>query len=437
MWEDVRVRDGPVDRATGPGARGAAGLLAQRPRERQGEAGSGHAARAARRRAGALRVRGLARGSATGLANVYLAVSRNHGKHFHKPVRVSDNARRRGRRDVPDRGGARRRGVRRLAGAGGRAQRRARPRDARPLRREGPQARRRRARGRRRRGRQVARPGDLRRLDARCWPGSTSATAARRACRSSTSTRPAAPTAAASRANVRVDAGAPVPLAAHLDNKWSPTIAAAGGKVLRRLGGLPPLQLGHLLRALRRWRAHVRRRTCRSTTSPGSSGSTSGRRWRSTRSAACTRPGPTCARASRTRTSSTRAATTAGRRFSPNRQLDDSRPGFDPDRDTPTNQWHPSLAVGGRHAVRGVAGQPARQQRRVLHAAARTAARPSPPSERVDDTGAGHSEQSRPHMAWADGRCHVVWEDNRSGNPDVFTARRPCLFPAKSKKSKR
>jgi hypothetical protein len=57
-------------------------------------------------------------------------------------------------------------------------------------------------------------------------------------------------------------------------------------------------------------------------------------------------------------------------------------------------------------------------------------------SERVDDTGAGRSEQSRPHMAWADGLCQVVWEDDRSGNTDVFSARRPCAAPGSPKKQK-
>src|SRR6185436_14989881 len=36
-----------------------------------------------------------------------------------------------------------------------------------------------------------------------------------------------------------------------------------------------------------------------------------------------------------------------GTTFSENVQLDDSKAGFDPDTDTPSNQWHPSLAVDG------------------------------------------------------------------------------------------
>jgi hypothetical protein len=37
-------------------------------------------------------------------------------------------------------------------------------------------------------------------------------------------------------------------------------------------------------------------------------------------------------------------------------------------------------------------------------------------------------------MAWAEGRCHVVWEDNRAGNADVFAASRPCAAPGNQKK---
>jgi hypothetical protein len=48
------------------------------------------------------------------------------------------------------------------------------------------------------------------------------------------------------------------------------------------------------------------------------------------------------------------------------------------------------------------------------------------PAERVDDTGTGHSEQSRPSMAWSDDRCYVAWEDNRRGTGNVFVARRYC-----------
>jgi hypothetical protein len=52
------------------------------------------------------------------------------------------------------------------------------------------------------------------------------------------------------------------------------------------------------------------------------------------------------------------------------------------------------------------------------------------PAERVDDTGTGGSEQSRPDLALV-GRgsrrtCMVVWEDDRDGTSDIYSARRPC-----------
>jgi hypothetical protein len=51
---------------------------------------------------------------------------------------------------------------------------------------------------------------------------------------------------------------------------------------------------------------------------------------------------------------------------------------------------------------------------------------PFAPAKRVDDTGAGQSEQSRPTMAWSEGWCYVAWEDNRGGTSDVFVGRRGC-----------
>ena len=166
-------------------------------------------------------------------------------------------------------------------------------------------------------------------------------------------------------ANVRVDAGAPVPLAAHLDNKWSPAIAAAGGKVyvawadFRRYNwdiffarsddGGRTFGRERAGRRLPRLRAGRRAPLAR------------GRpRW-----AACMPPGPTCAHASRTRTSSTRAATTVGR----------------PSRPTASS---------------------------TTHAAASTrTATPPPTSGTRASRGAGDT-------------LFAAWQDNRLGNNDVF-----------------
>ena len=55
------------------------------------------------------------------------------------------------------------------------------------------------------------------------------------------------------------------------------------------------------------------------------------------------------------------------------------------------------------------------------------------PSERVDDTGTGSSEQSRPRLAIArrgpQRVCYVVWEDDRNGTSDIYLARRDCGSP--------
>jgi hypothetical protein len=118
-----------------------------------------------------------------------------------------------------------------------------------------------------------------------------------------------------------------------------------------------------------------------------------------------------------------------GARFSTARQVDDSRVGFDPDRDTPSNQWHPALAVAGRRLF--VAWQDNRLGNNdVFFSSSADGGERFAPAERVDDTGAGTSEQTRPHLAVTGQgrarRCYVVWEDTRDGGSDVYLGRRGC-----------
>jgi hypothetical protein len=118
-----------------------------------------------------------------------------------------------------------------------------------------------------------------------------------------------------------------------------------------------------------------------------------------------------------------------GASFTPSRQLDDSKVGFDPDTDTPTNQWHPALAVDGRRLF--VAWQDNRLGNNdVFFTTSTDGGATFARSERVDDTGAGGSEQTRPSLAvtghGAKRRCYVVWEDDRNGTSDVYLARRSC-----------
>jgi hypothetical protein len=233
--------------------------------------------------------------------------------------------------------------------------------------------------------------------------------------------------------NVRVDAGAPVALSAHLDNKWSPTIAASDGKVYVAWADFRRYNWDIFSAASadggRTFGANVQVDDFpgfeRVDERPSLVVDPLGRvhaAWTDLR-----------AREPDTNIFYSRSDN-AGASFSANRQLDDSRQGFDPDRDTPTNQWHPTLVWAGDSLF--AAWQDNRLGNddvfftRSADGGATFAA-----SERVDDTGSGRSEQSRPHMAWANGLCHVVWEDNRSGNADVFTARRPCAAPpGKAKK---
>jgi hypothetical protein len=118
-----------------------------------------------------------------------------------------------------------------------------------------------------------------------------------------------------------------------------------------------------------------------------------------------------------------------GAGFSTNRQVDHSRANFVPDRDTPSNQWHPSLAAAGERLF--VAWQDNRLGNGdVFFATSPDGGRSFSEDERVDDTGDGASEQSRPSLAIAGAgrrrRCLVVWEDDRNGNADVYLARRDC-----------
>ncbi len=121
-----------------------------------------------------------------------------------------------------------------------------------------------------------------------------------------------------------------------------------------------------------------------------------------------------------------------GTSFTPNRQLDDSKVEFDVDADTPTNQWHPSLAVD--RGLLFVAWQDNRLGNNdVFFTTSFDGGTTFAPAERVDDTGSGVSEQSRPSLAIARRGprrlCYVAWEDDRDGTSDIYLARRGCGSP--------
>jgi hypothetical protein len=232
---------------------------------------------------------------------------------------------------------------------------------------------------------------------------------------------------------VRIDAGTPVALALHLDNKWSPALAARGRTVYAawtdfrnynwdvfftrsddggrtwapnvRVDDFPGFERIHERPSLavdRRGRVHVA--------------------WADLR-----------AREPDTNVFYSRSVD-GGATFAANRQLDDSKQGFDPERDRPTNQWHPSLAADGERLF--VAWQDDRLGNPDVFFTTGDAAQGSfAAAERVDDTGAGASAQSRPTLAVGRyGRrtvCWVAWEDDRDGQSDVRVARRDCSASAR------
>jgi len=118
-----------------------------------------------------------------------------------------------------------------------------------------------------------------------------------------------------------------------------------------------------------------------------------------------------------------------GATFPPAVQLDDSKAGFDPDTDTPSNQWHPSLALSDGTLF--VAWQDNRLGNDdVFFTSSTDGGATFAPAERVDDTGTGQSVQTRPRLA-VGGRgprrlCYATWEDDRDGTRDIYFARRPC-----------
>lgn len=227
--------------------------------------------------------------------------------------------------------------------------------------------------------------------------------------------------------SVRVDAGVPVPAAASLDNKWAPALAVRGRRVYaawtdfreynwdiyaaRSRDGIrfsPNVRVGdspHLERiddhpsiaVDRRGAVHVA--------------------WADRRE---TDPDTNVFYA---------RSDTGGRRFSTNRRIDSAAVDFDLDRDTPSNRWHPRLAVSGSDVL--VTWQDNRLGNNdIFFVRSRDGGMTFDADERVDDTGSGASNQYRPDLAVDEadpegGRTlYVVWEDDRNGTADIYLARR-------------
>jgi len=227
---------------------------------------------------------------------------------------------------------------------------------------------------------------------------------------------------------VRIDAGAPVPLALHNDNKWAPSLAAVKKQLLVAWADFRNYQWdifsARSLDAGITWLPNVRvddsqvfeRVNERPSVAIDRRG-TMHVAWTDLRS----RQPDTNIFYSR--------STDHGQTFSPNVQLDHSKVGFDPNTDTPSNQWHPSIAVDGERVF--AAWQDNRLGNNdVFFTESFDGGQHFQPDERVDNTGDGSSEHTRPSLTLG-GRgakrvCYVTWEDGRNGDRDIYVATRPC-----------
>ena len=243
--------------------------------------------------------------------------------------------------------------------------------------------------------------------------------------------RPGDGTDAAAHA-VRVDDGPPVPLAESLDNRWSPAILAVGDTV-------------HVAWAdFRDYNWDVR--AARS----DDGGRTFSASTRVNGFAGFERisdaPALTAGRGADVRLAwtdvrarepdgniFTARSADGGRTWQQDRQLDLSRRGFDPDRDRPSLQHAVTLAKAGERGFAAWQDDRAGNQDILFAPLDDGRGGEAIREQRVDDTGAGPSNQYRPHMAVAGtgtaARCVVVWEDDRDGRLQIYTAARACRPP--------
>ena len=236
---------------------------------------------------------------------------------------------------------------------------------------------------------------------------------------------------AAARA-VRVDDGTPVPLAASLDNRWSPAILALDDTVHVAWTDFRDYN----------WDVRTARSDDGGRTFSASTRVNGFEGFERISDA----PALAAGRGSDVRLAwtdvrarepdgnlFTARSADAGRTWQPDRQLDLSRRGFDPDRDRPSLQHAVALAKAGERGFAAWQDDRAGNQDILFAALDDAHGGEAIREERVDDTGDGPSNQYRPHLAVAgtgsDARCVLVWEDDRDGRMQIYTAARTCLAP--------
>ncbi len=116
------------------------------------------------------------------------------------------------------------------------------------------------------------------------------------------------------------------------------------------------------------------------------------------------------------------------RTFANHRQIDGSAVGFDPDRDTPSHQWHPRVATIGSDVV-AVWQDNRLGDNDIFSVRSQDRGGSFALEERVDDSADAPGEQTRPDVA-VDGAdqagrsMYVIWEDDRTGTSAIRVVRR-------------
>jgi predicted amidohydrolase len=228
------------------------------------------------------------------------------------------------------------------------------------------------------------------------------------------------------RRSVRVDAGSPVRAAASLDNKWAPAVAVYGRRIYVAWTDFRNYNWDIYL-------AH----------SPTGAGFSANSRVDDFADLERLHDHPSIAvdaggvvhaawadrrdTAGETNVFYARSAD-GGYSFSANRQIDSSAVGFNVNRDTPSNQWHPRLVASGNDVL-AVWQDNRLGNNDIFLVRSRDRGVSFDHDERVDDSGDGPSNQYRPDLVVDEsdpaGRSvYVVWEDDRSGSPQVYLAQR-------------